>query len=184
MKRFLKGAFNWRQDRPKYNETWDPSIVLNVCATAKIALDALSQKLVTFIALVTGQRMQTFSLIKIKNIKFTGDSFTGDTLSKALEKSNYNKSVANFFSLPILISSVSLISAEWVLWYLQNPVWNGSKSFDLFKKLTTWSWASFSRTFDKKYNKAMGLKSDVDDGTGTFLRVVIQDFFQVDENGY
>ena len=39
-------------------------------------------------------------------------SFDGDTLSKALEKSNCNKTVANFFSLPILISSMSLISAD------------------------------------------------------------------------
>lgn len=72
VKLFLKGAFYLRPDKPKYNETWDPSVVLNVLAswdTAKIAFDTLSQKLVTLIALVTGQRMQTLSLIKIKNIR-------------------------------------------------------------------------------------------------------------------
>ena len=52
--------------------------------------------------------------------------------------------------------------------------------FDLFKKLTTLSCASFSRTFDKKNNSTMGLKAVVDDGTGTFLRALILDFFQAD----
>nr|CAI5833870.1 unnamed protein product [Callosobruchus analis] len=70
--RFLKGVSRLRPATPKYNTTWDPQQVLSyleeIDLTGESDLKHLSQKLVTLLALVTGQRAQTLALIKIKNI--------------------------------------------------------------------------------------------------------------------
>lgn len=72
IKRFFKGVFRSRPPRPKYNETWDTSLVLNYlesyCTNDNTNLEKTSKKLVTLLALVTAQRMQTLSKIKISNI--------------------------------------------------------------------------------------------------------------------
>lgn len=72
LKRFLKGVFKLKPTKPKYNSTWDPSIVLNLLGTwypnDTIGVDKLTRKLVTLLALTTGHRMQTLSVIKIDNI--------------------------------------------------------------------------------------------------------------------
>lgn len=72
LKRFMKGVFKLRPQNPKYNLTWDPSIVLGFLAqkwpNENLDLKTLSKKTVTLIALVTAHRVQTISLIKINNI--------------------------------------------------------------------------------------------------------------------
>ena len=85
-------------------------------------------------------------------------SLVGDTLSKALEKSNCNNRVANFFSLATRMSSVNFIKAVCVEWCFLKPVWNTSRIFNFVMKLTTWSWANFSKTFERKHSKGTGLK--------------------------
>ena len=60
------------------------------------------------------------------------NSFDGDTLSKAFEKSNCNKRVANLLSIPIRMSSVSLIKADCVLWCYGNQ-------FETYLGFLTWS---------------------------------------------
>ncbi|XP_023316550.1 uncharacterized protein LOC106658044 [Trichogramma pretiosum] len=73
LKRFLKGCYKARPSKPKYNYTWDPKVVLNFFknkgANELLTFKDLSRKVVTLLALVTGQRIQTLSLIKIENIK-------------------------------------------------------------------------------------------------------------------
>lgn len=74
IKRFFKGVFRIRPPVPRYNETWDTSIVLNYLATVypyeNISLEKLSKKLITLLALVTAHRVQTMSKITIDNITF------------------------------------------------------------------------------------------------------------------
>lgn len=70
--RFLKGAYKIKPPNPKYNITWDPSIVLvylaNYFPYDKITLHDLAHKCITLLAIASAQRMQTLSLIKINNI--------------------------------------------------------------------------------------------------------------------
>ncbi|XP_068994040.1 uncharacterized protein [Neodiprion pinetum] len=77
VKRLFKGVSELRPPKPKYDETWDPKIVLDYAASLmpneEISLNNLSLKVVTLLALVTGQRMQTLSLIKIPNIQNLGE---------------------------------------------------------------------------------------------------------------
>lgn len=66
------GVEKLRPNRPKYDSIWDPKIVLDYIsrwgANKEMTLEKLSLKLVTLLALITGQRMQTLQLIDIKNI--------------------------------------------------------------------------------------------------------------------
>lgn len=77
MKRFFKGIFRLRPPMPKYNLTWDTSLVLNHIADLypndSLDLETISKKLITLLALVTAHRMQTLSMINIKNIEWFPD---------------------------------------------------------------------------------------------------------------
>lgn len=72
IRRFFKGVFKLRPTFPKYSVTWDPNVVLaylsNFYPNEILNLDVLSKKLVVLLALATGQKCQTLSLIKIPNI--------------------------------------------------------------------------------------------------------------------
>lgn len=76
--RFLKGVFKIRPNLPKYQNCWDPNIVLshisNQFPNESLTLDVMTKKLVTLLALSTGQRVQTLSLIKLCNITITETS--------------------------------------------------------------------------------------------------------------
>lgn len=77
VKRFFRGLSNVRPPKPKYDSTWDPKIVLDYFKNLnneKLSLESLSKKLITLLALVTGQRLQTLSLINIKNIDFKDET--------------------------------------------------------------------------------------------------------------
>lgn len=72
IKRFMKGVFRLRPIKPKYNLTWNPSIVLDYLAkqwpNESLNLETLSKKILTLLALVTAHRVQTLSLIQLHNI--------------------------------------------------------------------------------------------------------------------
>ena len=105
-----------------------------------------------------------------------------DKVSKALEKSKWSSKVIILPSIPIHMSSLNLIKADCVLWCFLKPVWKVSSNLLLLRKMTIWSWASFSSTFERKLSKTIGLKSEGNDGTGALFRVIIQAFFQECEN--
>src|SRR5665811_451902 len=72
--RLLKGISNKRPPQAKYQFTWDASVVLNMFnqwkANSELTLSELSIKLVALMALASGQRVKTLSLVRIQNIKF------------------------------------------------------------------------------------------------------------------
>lgn len=72
VKRFCKSISNFRPPRPKYSYAWNPKKVLDYLSTLSpnnsISINELSYKLISLLALVTGHRIQTFSLIKLNNI--------------------------------------------------------------------------------------------------------------------
>lgn len=74
VKRFMKGIFNIKPSLPKYNNVLDVSVVLDYLETLMplqtISLRLLSHKLVTLLALLSGQRSQTLQLIDIRNVQF------------------------------------------------------------------------------------------------------------------
>lgn len=69
IKRFMKGVANINPSTPRYAITWDPTDVIKYLENVDSSnLKQLSLKLVTLLALTTGQRLQTLSLIKLENI--------------------------------------------------------------------------------------------------------------------
>lgn len=76
VKRFFKGVTKLRPSLPKYNYTWDPKIVLDffsgLQSNENLSLKELAMKTITLLALITGQRLQTLSLIKLVNIDTSG----------------------------------------------------------------------------------------------------------------
>lgn len=77
IKRFFKGVYRVKPPAPKYQTTWNPKLVLNYLTNYypndSITLKDLSLKTVTLLALASAQRMQTLSLIKIKDIAYDSD---------------------------------------------------------------------------------------------------------------
>lgn len=71
--RFLKGVFKSKPCFPKYNCIWDPNLVLDylsgIFPNDAITMENLTKKLVTLLALSTGQRVQTLSLINVADIQ-------------------------------------------------------------------------------------------------------------------
>lgn len=72
IKRFFRGIAKLRPPNPKYvGSTWDPKVVLVHFKDVKneeLSLELLSKKVITLLDLVTDQRIQTLSLIDIRNI--------------------------------------------------------------------------------------------------------------------
>ena len=72
VKRFMKGVFEQRPSLPRYQETWDVSLVLDLLRSwvplNTISMKKLTLKLSMLIALTTAQRCQTLHLIKINDI--------------------------------------------------------------------------------------------------------------------
>lgn len=73
IKRFFKGIYRLRPPLPKYNTTWDTSLVLNYLTSwypnENLNLEKISKKLATLLALTTAHRVQTISKINIINIE-------------------------------------------------------------------------------------------------------------------
>ncbi|XP_055954508.1 uncharacterized protein LOC126811314 isoform X2 [Patella vulgata] len=73
--RFLKGVYNLRPSLPRTGVTWDVDVVLKHLITLspvrKLSLKMLTFKLLCLMALLSGQRIQTFQLLDIRNISIT-----------------------------------------------------------------------------------------------------------------
>ena len=77
-KRFMRAMYNLRPNLPKYHTTWDVSVVLKYLETLSpvrfLNLQQLSHKLVTLLALVTAQRLQTLHALNLDNCEITKTS--------------------------------------------------------------------------------------------------------------
>lgn len=73
MKRCFKGVFKIRPFAPKYTATWDPNIVLTFLKRwhplENLDLEKLTKKTAMLLALTKGQRVQTLSVIRHKNVR-------------------------------------------------------------------------------------------------------------------
>lgn len=70
--RFVRGVFRMKPSFPRYLSTWDPNLVLDFVSKSYpkegLSLDVLTKKMVALLALSTGQRVQTRSMIRLNNI--------------------------------------------------------------------------------------------------------------------
>lgn len=154
MQRFFKGVFMLRPSTPKYKNTWDPAVVLSHLKDIKnsdITLEILTYKLVTLLALATGQRLQTLSLIDIRNIQQMDEKIC-IKISERIKTSRRN------FPQPVLLlpyfkNNENLCVAKTLLEYLERtkPIRGSITSLFIafkkpFKKVSTQTLSRWIKT--------------------------------------
>lgn len=77
--RFMKGVFNLRPAKPRYNEIWDVKPVFNFLRSLSpvrtLSLKQLTLKLCGLLALLTAQRVQTLHKLRLDNMEKKNDIF-------------------------------------------------------------------------------------------------------------
>lgn len=76
--RFMRGAFRLRPSKPRYSSTWDASLVLGKLREVdnlKCSMKELSYKCVMLLALATGQRAQTISVLSLDTMVASNDRY-------------------------------------------------------------------------------------------------------------
>ena len=75
--RFIKGIFECRPSLPRYQETWDVTVVLDYLAKLgppeKLSLKNLTLKVVMLMELLSGQRRQTLHKLSIDCMQISSD---------------------------------------------------------------------------------------------------------------
>ncbi|XP_024888222.1 uncharacterized protein LOC112465081 [Temnothorax curvispinosus] len=121
IKGFFKGVAKLKPPRAKYDCTWDPKIVLEYLGKLNsnddLTLDELSKKLVTLLALVTSHRMQTLTLIDIRNIMQNEDKYE-IKISENIKISKPGKVQPNLI-IPVFESNSSICPAIALTTYLK-----------------------------------------------------------------
>lgn len=113
--------FGQRQPRPKYEHTWDPGVVIKYVRNLEnstLSLELLTEKLVTLLALATGQRLQTLSLINLDNIIKTNDNTIEIKIPYRIKTSGINKSQP-LLVLPFFQCDPNVCVANALLKYLE-----------------------------------------------------------------
>lgn len=108
-----------RPSKPRYENTWDPAAVLNYFKAdnnSNLTLEALTHKLVTLMALASGQRLQTLSLIDIRDIH-RKDEEISIKVGARIKTSGRNKPQP-FLRLPYFKDDVKLCVASSLIEYL------------------------------------------------------------------
>ena len=88
VRRFMKGVFENRPSLPRYSATWDIAVVLKYLGKMhpadKLSLKELTLKVVTLLALLSGQRRQTLHALKVSCMQLGPDKciFVLDKLLK------------------------------------------------------------------------------------------------------
>lgn len=118
--RFFKGIYRARPNRPKYKETWDPSVMLdyvsNLYPNVDLDLQAISKKLLILLALTTAQRLQTFSLITVDNISIN-DLGIKIKVPQLIKTSKINR-LQPLLNLPFFKEKESICPARTLIDYL------------------------------------------------------------------
>lgn len=148
IKRFCKGISKLRPMRPKYDTTWDPKIVLDFFSkqfsNKEVPLEKLGEKVATLMALTTGHRLQTLSLIDIRNIEKVNKNIE-IKIPAQLKTSGYKK-VQPILILPFYTQDPTICVASALTTYIHR-----------IKNL----WKEENRLFisGKKPHKAVGTQS-------------------------
>lgn len=121
IKRFMKGVFRLRPTQPKYNITWSTDAVLSYLSQqwphGNLSLETLSKKTLTLLALVTAQRVQTISLIRISNINTCDSNLVTIKIPDNIKTSRPN-SFQPILKLPFYNENPSICPAKCLIDYI------------------------------------------------------------------
>jgi integrase len=121
VRRFMRSVFNIRPNLPRYNKIWDVSIVLkyleNLSPGKYLNLRQLSHKLVTLIALITGQRSQTIQSLNLEDLNITKHSATFHV--NTLLKHNKPNNMKNIVTLTAYPENTKLCAVTYLKYYIK-----------------------------------------------------------------
>lgn len=121
IKRFFKGVFRLKPPTPKYDVTWDTSIVLDKLAhkypNRELSLEQLTKKCAMLLALTTAHRMQTLSKIDVRNIEET-DSQINIKITDLIKTSRPGHNQPTLY-LPFFRQKPEICPANTLLAYLE-----------------------------------------------------------------
>lgn len=120
VRRFFKGIYGMKPPSPRYEHVWDPHIVLTYVRKLKnneISLEMLTKKLTVLLALSTGQRIQTLSLIKIDDISL-GSNKIEIKIANRIKTSALNKPQP-FLILPFFDMDPEVCVARGLIQYIE-----------------------------------------------------------------
>lgn len=167
IKRFCKGVSVTKPQRPKYTETWDPSIALNFMSSlapnSELKMDLLTMKLATLLALITAQRVQTLSKINISNIILNGDEVNIKIPDK-IKTSSIGRYQPNLI-IPSFTSNTKICPVNTLECYLQRTELlrgaNENGLFVTFKKPYHQASQQTISRWIKQFLRKSGLNTDI-----------------------
>lgn len=119
--RFFKGVSREKPQKPRYQSTWDPEVVLNHLRTFSknedLPLEKLSKKLAILLALVTPQRVQTLSKIRIDDIT-ESQTLIQIRISERIKTSGHNR-CQPILNIPFFDDQPNLCAASTLRAYLR-----------------------------------------------------------------
>ncbi len=111
--RFIKGVASKRPPRSRYEHIWDVDKVLDMFkkwdSNDMLSLRQLSMKVVALMSLASGQRLQTLSLVRVKNINVnisSVDIIVTDKLKTSKPGSTHTMSFPRFSDRKICVCEV------------------------------------------------------------------------------
>lgn len=120
LKRFFRGVFRLKPIFPRYTVTWDPIIVLNhmsnMYPNVNLSIELITRKLVILLALATGQRSQTISLIRLNNIEKLNDRII-IKITDVIKTSAIGR-CQPVLNLPFFVEKPSICPAQTLLTYI------------------------------------------------------------------
>lgn len=121
VKRFFKGVATLKPQKPKYDYIWEPTPILKYLSSLwpldKIDLKNLTRKLVTLLALITGQRVQTLSKISLDNIK-ESENIIHIMIPERIKTSGVNR-YQPLLKIPYFRDKPELCAATTLIQYLE-----------------------------------------------------------------
>ena len=119
--RFMKGVFASRPALPRYQVTWDVSLVLNYLKglhpPSSLSLKDLSLKLITLFALLAGQRHQTLNSLDVINMSISAD-YAKFRIADILKTTRPNHHVAEIV-FPAYDKDERLCPVKYLIQYLK-----------------------------------------------------------------
>lgn len=119
--RFLKGVFRSRPSFPRYQTTWDPNIVLDYITSffpnEELSLPQITKKTAVLLALSTGQRIQTLSLVRLSNVRVSDSSI--DIVINDVIKTSAPSRPMPHLSIPFFPNRIEVCPARTLSSYLE-----------------------------------------------------------------
>lgn len=122
VKRFMKGIFNSKPNLPRYTKIWDVSIVLNYLEKRSpgkcLNLRQLTHKLVTLIALVSGQRSQTIGALSVDQLEISHEHAKFH-ITELLKHTTSSNKLNNCVILPAYPNNKKLCAVSYLKQYIK-----------------------------------------------------------------